>query len=129
MGLTALWREGLLAQKVLLGLTTGYRGHPQLHRFRACADPVLAIGCYLDEVVLEAERRGYRFDRTKIVQKGNCPKLEVRHGQVEYEWEHLLRKLNGRAPEVYHSNMTLGSPELHPLFVSVPGGIEDWERV
>jgi hypothetical protein len=32
-GLVALWREGLLAQKVLAGLTKGYRHHPQLTRF------------------------------------------------------------------------------------------------
>jgi hypothetical protein len=30
LGLVALWREGLLAQKVLLGKTNGYRFHPQL---------------------------------------------------------------------------------------------------
>ena len=33
-GLVALWRETLLAQKVLLGETRGYRNHPQLKRFK-----------------------------------------------------------------------------------------------
>jgi hypothetical protein len=33
-GLTAAWREALLAQKVLAGATRGYRRHPQLERFR-----------------------------------------------------------------------------------------------
>ena len=37
-GLTAGWREGLLAQKVLTGTTKGYRNHPQLRRFRAAGD-------------------------------------------------------------------------------------------
>ena len=37
-GLTAGWREGLLAQKVLTGTTKGYRNHPQLRRFRASGD-------------------------------------------------------------------------------------------
>jgi Pyrimidine dimer DNA glycosylase len=37
-GLTAAWREGLLAQKVLTGTTKGYRNHPQLRRFRAAGD-------------------------------------------------------------------------------------------
>ena len=32
-GLTACWREALLAQKVLTGVTRGYRHHPQLERF------------------------------------------------------------------------------------------------
>ena len=36
-GLTACWREGLLAQKVLTGTTRGYRNHPQLTRFRPFA--------------------------------------------------------------------------------------------
>lgn len=39
-GLTALWREALLARKVLKGLTIGYRHHPQLERFRQQARPV-----------------------------------------------------------------------------------------
>lgn len=38
-GLLAAWREGLLAQKVLLGETRGYRHHPQLERFRLAPDP------------------------------------------------------------------------------------------
>lgn len=129
MGLLALWREGLLAQKVLRGLTAGYRAHPQLHRFRDCADPVLAIGCYLNEVVLEAERRGYRFDASKIAKAGHCPILEVQRGQIEYEWEHLQRKLKVRAPDVHRANSKLAGPEPHPLFAIVPGGIEDWERL
>lgn len=37
--LIAGWREGLLAQAVLLGRTKGYRNHPQLDRFRAHRDP------------------------------------------------------------------------------------------
>jgi hypothetical protein len=31
-GLTAAWREALLAQKVLAGFTIGYMNHPQLIR-------------------------------------------------------------------------------------------------
>ncbi len=37
-GLVALWREALLAQKVLRGLTRGYKHHPQLARFRSPKD-------------------------------------------------------------------------------------------
>jgi len=33
-GLTACWREALLAQAVLNGATRGYTRHPQLVRFR-----------------------------------------------------------------------------------------------
>ena len=38
-GLVRLWREGLLARKVLQGATKGYQHHPQLQRFRAGETP------------------------------------------------------------------------------------------
>ena len=65
-GLLAAWREGLLAQKVLEGLTKGYTHHPQLDRFRAAADPLSAISRYLSAIADEADARAYRFDRLKI---------------------------------------------------------------
>ncbi len=129
MGLLALWREGLLAQKVLLGRTRGYRVHPQLDRFRACPDPIRTIGCYLRGVLEEANRRGYRFDGTKIVKQGKCRKVHVRKGQIGYEWQHLLRKLKTRAPEMYRQNKAMVRPVPHPLFQIMAGGREAWERV
>jgi hypothetical protein len=129
MGLVALWREGLLAQKVLLGNTKGYTAHPQLDRFRGCSDPVLAIGCYLTEVLREAGRRGYRFDGSKIARAGRCRKIRVRKGQIKHEWEHLLRKLRTRSPEIYDRSKALVRPRPHPIFTIVRGGIEAWERV
>ena len=49
-GLLALWREGLLAQKVLAGKTKGYKNHPQLDRFKAHGSPRKAIGRYLLDI-------------------------------------------------------------------------------
>ena len=69
-GLTACWREGLLAQAVLAGRTRGYRQHSQLERFRAQPDPVAAVGAYLEAVAREAADRGYRFDVTRIDRTG-----------------------------------------------------------
>jgi hypothetical protein len=129
MGLVALWREGLLAQKVLLGRTKGYRAHPQLDRFRACSDPVSAIGCYLKVVLKEATSRRYQFDGSKIRKPGPCRKLKVRKGQIDHEWGHLLRKLRIRAPETYNRNKALVRPRTHPIFTIVRGGVEPWERV
>jgi hypothetical protein len=129
VGLVALWREGLLAQKVLLGQTQGYRFHPQLMRFRACSDQALAIGCYLNEIAHEADRRGYRFNNSKIMKFGPCQKIKVTSGQIKYEWQHLLSKLKIRAPVLYETNRIIVSPDIHPLFEIVPGEIEDWERV
>jgi hypothetical protein len=128
-GLVALWREGLLAQKVLLGQTKGYKSHPQLHRFRACSDPVASIGWYLHQIVREADSRGYRFDASKIVQNNACRKIEVTEGQVDYEWQHLLTKLQNRSPAIYVKHHSLVMPKTHPLFVVVAGDVEDWEKV
>jgi hypothetical protein len=127
-GLVALWREGLLAQHVLLGLTKGYRQHPQLIRFRAVVEPVSAIGFYLAAVANEADRRGYHFDRSKIARIGTCPEIEVGQGQLDYEWAHLLAKLKARAHEEYEKCGTISSPEAHPAFRVTTGGIAHWER-
>jgi hypothetical protein len=65
-GLVALWREALLAQAVLAGRTQGYRHHPQLQRFAAQPDALMAVNAYLAEVLAESQRRGYRFDASKV---------------------------------------------------------------
>ena len=62
-GLTACWREGLLAQAVLAGRTRGYRQHSQLERFRTQPDPVAAVGAYLEAVAREAADRGLPLRR------------------------------------------------------------------
>jgi hypothetical protein len=126
-GLVALWREALLAQKVLRGLTKGYRRHPQLARFRAHPSPVAAIAAYLAGVSEEAIRRGYSFDARKIVAGRARTKIPVTRGQLAFERKHLLRKLKLRAPKDYARERTLETT-LHPSFRAVPGGVAVWER-
>lgn len=128
-GLTACWREGLLAQAVLLGRTRGYKAHPQLERFRATADPAAAIGAYLSGVREEARRRGYRFDAARIarVPEQDVDQIAVTSGQLALEWKHLLAKLAVRAPDL-HAGLLGQDPEPHPLFFVVPGDIAPWER-
>ena len=127
-GLVAAWREGLLARAVLRGVTKGYRHHPQLERFRAHASPLAALNTYLRGVATEAEKRGYAFDRRKV---GPCRRgitLKATHGQLAYEWKHLLRKLRRRSPGLYARWRRGEGPEPHPLFKIVRGGVESWER-
>ena len=126
MGLLALWREGLLAQKVLLGETTGYRFHPQLKRFQACRDPVAAIGTYLWAVVDEAHARGYRFDRSKIVMKKSGLRMSVTRGQMQFEREHLRKKLLVRDREKA-AKLAGSRLKPHPMLRVVAGAVEDWE--
>ena len=128
MGLLALWREGLLAQKVLLGRTKGYRFHPQLDRFRASNDPVAAISTYLWGVSKEADARGYAFDTSKIALGLSPISLFVTRGQLEFEWKHLRRKLSVRDP-AKHRSLTAARLRSHPMLRVIPGNIEPWEAV
>lgn len=137
-GLTAAWREALLAQAVLAGRTRGYTRHPQLERFRACQEPLTAIGAFLWVLQQEATDRGYHFDLTRVDRPvgagmpaadwaGTVP---VPSGQVGYEWEHLMSKLRRRSPQ--DARRWEGTPtrqvRVHPLFVVVPGPVAGWER-
>ena len=128
-GLVALWREGLLAQKVLAGKTRGYTRHPQLERFKAASNPAGAIASYLHMVACEADARGYRFDASKIATGRLQRTIAVTRGQVEYEYQHLVRKLHVRDADRYAALQSVGIVEVHPLFTIVDGAIESWEIV
>ena len=65
-GLLAVWRESLLAKKVLAGKTKGYRNHSQLIRFRNSKKALEYIDAYLLGLYLESIDRAYNFDKTKI---------------------------------------------------------------
>lgn len=127
-GLVALWREALLAKAVLLGQTRGYRQHPQLARFQSHPSPRDAINAYLAGVHAEALVRGYRFDQSKIGVVRAIEPIPVTRGQLEYEWAHLMAKLETRSPAHFHTLRSLTHPECHPVFRCGPGGVEPWER-
>lgn len=151
--LVACWRETLLAQKVLRGLTRGYTNHPQLIRFRAHPQPLEAVAAYLSGLADEADARGYSFNRALIgageggagkaykngTDKAENPyaslaRIPVSLGQLEYELAFLQHKVAGRDPEWEHrlSERLATRGELaacaHPLFEVVPGAIEPWEK-
>jgi len=126
-GLVALWREALLARAVLRGQTRGYRHHPQLRRFQAQASPRSAINAYLAAVLLEADARGYAFDRRKVGPVRGRIRIASTAGQVGYEWQHLMRKLRKRNPPLYRKLRSVASPEPHPLFRVKRGSVEPWE--
>ncbi len=127
-GLVALWREGLLAQKVLAGLTRGYKHHPQLDRFRDKADPAAVIAAYLWAVHEEACRRAYSFDSSKLPPLRPCARLVSTDGQILLEWAHLRSKLRSRSPSTYSLVRDIERPQPHPLFRIVPGPVAAWER-
>lgn len=127
-GLLALWRESLLAQKVLRHQTKGYRNHPQLIRFKNCKNPQRAIASYLHLITEEAQNRGYSFDATKILEKAARIQIALTRGQLEYEIQHLRKKL-WRRDRMFHKLMSASeSPLVHPIFYLIDGDIEHWER-
>lgn len=143
--LVACWRETLLAQKVLRGLTRGYTNHPQLIRFRAHPQPLEAVAAYLSGLADEADARGYSFNRELIgagedgADKAENPYasvtlIPVPLGQLEYELAFLQHKVAGRDPEWAQrlSERLAARGGLaacaHPLFEVVPGAIEPWEK-
>ena len=135
--LIACWRESLLAQKVLRGLTRGYTNHPQLIRFRAHSQPVEAIGAYLHGLADEAHLRGYSFNRSLIAaERGkNLSSIPVTEGQLAYELSFLAHKVAGRdvdwepiLTERLAKFAQAGKPAVHPVFEVVPGNIEAWEK-
>jgi hypothetical protein len=128
-GLVALWREALLAQKVLNGGTRGYKHHPQLFRFNKTKDPPAVLAAYLKAVHAEAARRGYHFDATKIGARRARGRLTETRGQLLYEWRHLKRKLEKRDPKRLRELETLKNAVAHPLFKIVPGRLRAWEKI
>lgn len=125
-GLVALWREALLAQKVLVGKTRGYVNHPQLIRFKRQNDPIAAIGYYLKYVYKEAKKRGYRFKKEKILcGHKNVSPISVSSGQVLFEFGHLMRKIKNRS---VRKVLFIKVIKLHPLFRIKKGKVAPWER-
>lgn len=128
-GLIALWREGLLAKKVIEGKTKGYKKHPQLNRFRNHRKPIEAITSYLIEVYREAEKRGYDFDKSKIINsKKTKEKIPVTTEQVKFEFQHLLKKLKARDPQKYKEMKDLKIIKTNPIFHKIKGEKENWEK-
>ena len=132
-GLVALWREALLAKKVLEGHIRGYKNHPQLERFKNYRDPLSAINSYLYYVYLEAKDRGYNFDVSKIEGITLLSKaIPVTEGQLLYELKHLCNKLKVRDKDRFFKfclNLSKEQIEPHPIFFVISGEVETWERV
>ncbi|MDY6051235.1 MAG: pyrimidine dimer DNA glycosylase/endonuclease V [Rothia sp. (in: high G+C Gram-positive bacteria)] len=131
-GLVACWRETLLAQKVLQGLTKGYTNHPQLDRFKASSNPLAYICTYLHGLADEADRRGYNFNRSLLLlpPQERLDPLPVTSDQLDYELDFLAEKVKARSPQWYDQHFA--KPPLkvpHPLFTVVPGPVESWEKV
>jgi hypothetical protein len=116
IGLVALWRESLLAQKVLQGKTKGYKSHPELIRFKAHPFPLKAISGYLIEVWKESIKRGYNFDRSKIRLKCRTTRIPVTSNELKREFDWLCIKLKKRNSQKCKELLSVKKIESHPGF-------------
>ena len=116
MGLVALWRESLLAQKVLQGKTKGYRHHPQLDRFKDTENPVAAIGMYLNHIHVESRERNYNFQFSKIQTVEDVPRILISYDLLVSEFSHLQNKLKTRDEERYNQHLSIEEIDSHPSF-------------
>lgn len=133
VGLVALWRETLLAQAVLHNETKGYRNHPQLKRFRVHEQTEGVLCAYLNAILQEANNRNYKFNAAKIRSYGtkHLELMSVTTGQLEYEWNHLNRKLQARNHDWFLRNKSVNLEsglQPNPIFRVIEGSTEPWER-
>ena len=127
IGLVALWRESLLAKKVLENKTRMYKNHPQLVRFKNSKNPIKFINKYLETIYNEAKSRGYNFDIKKFQKTKLYKKINISSGQLEYEIKHLSKKIKTRAPkEIKRLEKNIIT---NPIFKAVSGKIESWEKI
>ena len=111
--------------------TKGWRNHPQLIRFKGHEDPSSAIGFYLVKIHEEAVKRGYNYNKLKIMIKSEAVnQIDITTGQLQYEYNLLLERLKTRDKKRYNRlvNEHVQEPKPHPLFVAIQGNVEPWEK-
>ncbi len=121
--------RAILAKNVLDEKTKGYKNHPQLIRFKKSDNPLEGINQYLAAVYQESQTRGYHFNKAQFNIYCEPVTLTVTRRQIEYEMQHLLKKLKTRDAERYHRLLKKTNIEPHPLFEIIEGEIEEWEIV
>lgn len=130
-GLVAVWREALLARAVLANQTKGYKRHSQLLRFQCLNQPLVYINHYLDSIYKEACNRGYKFDAQKLEKGDPVSPLTVTTKQLQFEANHLYKKLLQRDKTGQFIQQLTNPAELkpHSLFIPIAGDIEYYERI
>jgi hypothetical protein len=130
--LGAQWREALLCRNVLLGLTKGYKNHPQFTRIQQHQQPLDFINTFLYEVHREATNRGYKYDEKKLQPVKLLMKMDVTEKQLEYEFSHIQLKIKNSKNHIKFITNRFSYDEFGlssgQLFNVIPGDIMDFEK-
>lgn len=118
--------RNVTGKNVLEGKTIGYKNHPQLIRFKNSENSVQVINQYLLAVYEESLTHGYHFNKAKFNIYFHPQTLTVTQGQIEYEMQHLLKKLKPRDFTKYNKLINQKNIEPHPIFKIIDGEIEEW---
>lgn len=96
-GLISLWREGLLAQKVLNGELDVKLSNPIWRQFRQAENPLKAIGSSPSLWRRKGARGGYKFSHEKIIYPNfEDYEIPVRPQDLIFEMKHLRGRLKLR---------------------------------
>lgn len=115
--LQTLWREGLMAQKVLAGELTIKQENPLLTRFRQSGNPIKAIGSYLSMIASEGARQGCRLNHEKIICPNfDCETIELNSEQIIFEMNFLKDKIKKRDSKKYNEISNVRYIEVNPVF-------------
>ena len=87
-----------------------------------------AVTKVVNELYADVFQRSYGFDRSKIANKRIRNQMLVTSAQVDYEFKHLLAKLEERAPELFRRLKATQKIDVHPIFRKVRGAVAEWEN-
>ena len=110
-------RQSLEKHIILIDDARGFGIDPAYPDFQAIAD--------------FAKKRGYHFDAKKIsLLKNKMKDIKVSNGQVNYEFNHLLKKLEDRDYGQFSKikQASMGSIKTNKTFKVVQGKVESWEK-
>jgi len=121
IGLVALWREALRAQKVLVGATQKAIAITRSSNDFESGKPVRTIANYLWSIADEAEERGYHFDSMSRKLRWRVERLPSRSPGDSLPGSSSSSNRNCAAG-------TQMRVKANPTFKVVEGPIEPWER-
>lgn len=84
--------------------------------FYKSSKPIVSINYYLHSIWSEVAKRNYNFDKRKFIELKNIDLINVTSGQIEFEKEHLLKKLKLRDEKKYNEILNIDNYEIHPFF-------------
>jgi hypothetical protein len=124
-----LWNETIQAKNEFLTKFSGHFSNKQLERFLDLKNPLEAINSYMSSIYREAVKRDFSVDDSFMDWDfDDSIQIPVTAGQISHEISKLKSRLRERDEKKLQKLNGRTFLELHPIFYSVPGTIEEWEN-